>query len=142
MPQKCIASSCIMDYVCRSLTHEFLNECSLSSLKCLLCFELTAEMTENYSLQTCFPSTQLTFSNQYALLQILHTVVPISSQKSCILNKTHLSLTESCLCAGPAGQINELSILSRKRLKPWALIKLAGCTNTRPVSLFPSSVGG
>lgn len=101
--------SCFMDYVCRSLTHVFLNECSLFSLICLLCFELT----ENYSLQTCFPFTQLTFSNQYALLQILHTVVSISSQKSCILDKTHLSLKESCVCAGPAGQINELSILGR-----------------------------
>lgn len=95
----------------------------------------------NFKLQAGFSfiTQQSTYSSRYAVMQICANHLEWVISLFTILDKNRLSLKESCLCAELVGQINELSIHDRK---PWALIKLAGCTNTRPVSLFPSSVGG
>lgn len=65
--------------------------------------------------------------HQYALLQIMYTDFPFPRKKSRILDKTHYVWRKV------------VSVPGR-----WALIKLAECKNTRPVSwgFFASSVGG
>lgn len=113
-------------------------------LSCACCVLITDDSWDDRKLQTAelFPVhkvdlqqsgciiADLAYCGPHCQLKILHL------GQNTIKSERKLSL---CWASWP-NQWSEQS--QQKQLKPWALIKLAGCTNTRPVSLFPSSVGG
>lgn len=106
-----------MDHV--FLDIELLNGCSLSSLMLLPCVDQTAEMTDE-QITACRPvSHSHTINrplgrNHADLAYCDPPPHPESETLLLTLAKNHLSLKESCLCAAPVGQINELSIHDRK----------------------------